>query len=167
MILPRQARDKHRENSKKARFLEGNGWVRNLSHGLPHTRVGLRDAAVESVDDEPVVLTAVDADELQIRQENGLFDRVYTETLRVIIMPRQAQDKHGKTHPKRNRFLTGTSHTGARCRSGARSTRSQSLAVGVVTSAAATEGFAFTPQSFWWCRLLQQKPRRARQQLLV
>jgi hypothetical protein len=23
MILPRQARDKHRENSKKARFLEG------------------------------------------------------------------------------------------------------------------------------------------------
>lgn len=46
--------------------VEGNGWVRNLSHGLPHTRVGLRDAAVESVDDEPVVLTAVDADELQI-----------------------------------------------------------------------------------------------------
>jgi len=25
MILPRQARDKHRENSKKARFVEG-GW---------------------------------------------------------------------------------------------------------------------------------------------
>jgi hypothetical protein len=58
----------------------GNGWVRNLSHGLPHTRVGLRDAAVESVDDEPVVLTAVDADVLQIRQENGLFDPVYTKS---------------------------------------------------------------------------------------
>ena len=28
--------------------VEGNGWVRNLSHGLPHSRKGLKDAAVES-----------------------------------------------------------------------------------------------------------------------
>jgi hypothetical protein len=39
--------------------VEGNGWVRNLSHGLPHTRLGLQDHAVESVEQEPRVLTSV------------------------------------------------------------------------------------------------------------
>jgi hypothetical protein len=34
IILPRQARDKHRENSKKARFLAGTRWNRRgTSHG--------------------------------------------------------------------------------------------------------------------------------------
>jgi hypothetical protein len=46
--------------------VEGNGWVRNLTHGLPHTRLGLRDEAVESVDEEPHVLMALDKHTLEI-----------------------------------------------------------------------------------------------------
>ena len=34
MILPRQARDKHRENSKKARFLEGETPLIPGQHGV-------------------------------------------------------------------------------------------------------------------------------------
>ena len=46
--------------------VEGNGWIRNLSHGLPHTRRGLHDTAVESVDAEPTLLTAVDTHQVQV-----------------------------------------------------------------------------------------------------
>ena len=38
MILPRQARDKHRENSKKARFVEGSSYLDSTYGGSPHLR---------------------------------------------------------------------------------------------------------------------------------
>ena len=37
--------------------VEGEGWVKQLKHGFPHTRKGLR-AMVEAVDEEPAVLRA-------------------------------------------------------------------------------------------------------------
>lgn len=46
--------------------VEGNGWIRNLTHGLPHTRVGQNDVAVATVDAEPVVLTSIDSHKLQV-----------------------------------------------------------------------------------------------------
>jgi hypothetical protein len=37
--------------------IEGPGYIKHLEHGLPVTRKGLHDARIESVDDEPVLLT--------------------------------------------------------------------------------------------------------------
>eukprot|EP01043_Picozoa_sp_COSAG02_P054852 COSAG02_NODE_6277_length_3683_cov_4.939732_2_plen_171_part_00 len=46
--------------------MEGNGWIRNLTHGLPHTRMGQNDVAVATVDAEPTVLTSIDSHKLQV-----------------------------------------------------------------------------------------------------
>ena len=46
--------------------VEGSGYIRNLSHGLPHRRLGLANPAVEAVDEEPVVLSGVDSHLLRI-----------------------------------------------------------------------------------------------------
>ena len=46
--------------------VEGSGYIRNLSHGLPHRRLGLADPGVETVDEEPVVLSGVDSHLLHI-----------------------------------------------------------------------------------------------------
>eukprot|EP01050_Picozoa_sp_SAG11_P034115 SAG11_NODE_11907_length_732_cov_1.134281_2_plen_148_part_01 len=46
--------------------VEGSGYIRNLSHGLPHRRLGIADPAVEAVDEEPVVLNGVGSHLLRI-----------------------------------------------------------------------------------------------------
>jgi hypothetical protein len=46
--------------------VEGNGYIKNLTHGLPHHGVGQNDAAVVTVDMEPTVLTSVDSNMLQV-----------------------------------------------------------------------------------------------------
>ena len=37
--------------------VEGSGFIKHLEHGLPVKRKGLKDARIEGVDDEPVLLT--------------------------------------------------------------------------------------------------------------
>lgn len=64
-----------------ALHVEGEGWVRQLKHGFPHKRLGLRTAGVEAVDEEPVVLRASGVATLRLQVIRDCTLRVCTPEL--------------------------------------------------------------------------------------
>ena len=99
IMLPRQARDKHRENSKKARFVAENA----SSYYRPEWsfwQAGIGTAAkYNATTFSPRV---GDWTNVQVRK-TVFFRHLY---IKVMILPRQARDKH-RENSKRHRFLAG------------------------------------------------------------
>jgi hypothetical protein len=91
IILPRQARDKHRENSKKCRFLAGSKLWTMLPP--PHAVYTRRHASVDAVQ---VPLEA----KARCAKQNASFAMpVYAQN--AIILPSQARDKIEKPQKER------------------------------------------------------------------
>jgi hypothetical protein len=122
IFLPRQARDKHRENSKKVPFSRRN--QRSHAHRSPLARVGGRSVRNNGGCAGPTpggdACTGGARRRADLRVQPLVFEFkmelystsfcVHTSLQKMIILPRQAWDKHGETKRKKCRH-GGTMNT--------------------------------------------------------